>query len=207
MPPPAAASACGRTPQAFAPCSGASGIEGGVPPGRDRRGFVFDALTFSCRWRRASAATSASVSPPNVARDAVRRDAAVLDHIDVVGDCQRALDVLVDEQDRLAGVARERRDELVDGLAGARIDARGRLVDEIDRRLGHQAARDLDLALLAAGELAGRLVALLARHREARIGLFELAPQLRLGHARMQSPSLRFDSTVRCGKRLGRCGR
>ena len=83
----------------------------------------------------------------------------------MVGDAERAVDVLVHEQDGFA-VAREAGDDLVDLRRDPRLDAGGRLVDQQHLRVAHQGARDLQLALLAAGERAGGLLAPLRQDGE-----------------------------------------
>ena len=52
-------------------------------------------------------------------------------------------------------------------VACLRVEPHRRLVEEDEARLEHQRARDLDELLLAAGELAGVLVASLGDQREA----------------------------------------
>src|SRR3989441_8427202 len=82
-----------------------------------------------------------------------------------VGDLKRSFDVLVDQQDRLA-LRRQAFDRLVDDGRDAWLDASGRLVDEQDGGIVHQAAGDLKLALLSAAQRASRLPAPVTQHRE-----------------------------------------
>src|SRR5437667_9946791 len=74
----------------------------------------------------------------------------------VVGDLLCPPDVLFDQQYRLAG-HREFFDQGI-GLRGdPRLDTRRGFVDEDEAGIGHQAARPLELPLLAAAEGAGGL--------------------------------------------------
>ncbi len=75
-------------------------------------------------------------------------------HRHVIGDVERALDVLIDQQDRLAG-ARQLGDQAIDAGGDARFDARRRLVDQEHRGIVQERTRDLQLPLLAAGKRAG----------------------------------------------------
>src|SRR5262249_10333525 len=119
-------------------CSGASAVDVGVPLRREGRAACRAITAPTCRSMSARIEPAGDECVRVAAKRRARpvcRDAAVFDDVDVVCDRQRALDVLVDEQDRLGGVAGERLDQLIDVLAGAWIDAGGGLVDEIDRRL------------------------------------------------------------------------
>src|SRR5207245_2950861 len=62
---------------------------------------------------------------------------AEVDEVDVVGDVDRGLDVLVDEEDRAPEGALRLQEELVGLRAQRGREAGGRLVDEDDRRVGH----------------------------------------------------------------------
>ena len=87
-------------------------------------------------------------------------------HDDPVGrQPQAEADVLLDEQDRLAGVAHQD-DVLEDLLERLRVEAERRLVEEHELRVEHQRARELDHPPLAAGEVAR----LLGRRARARPG-------------------------------------
>src|SRR6476660_4186384 len=125
--------------------SSRSAVAAGIEPARDERlGVATELLARALRQHRAG--------PHDV---------------DVVRDLERALDVLVDQEDRLA-LRGQAADQLVDERGHARLDTGGGLVDEEDDRIVHQAAGDLELALLAAAEGAGRLPAPLPQHRTAR---------------------------------------
>src|SRR5262249_58613129 len=84
-------------------------------------------------------------------------------------DLDGALDVLVDEQDRLA-FARQLLDQVVDERGDARLDSGGGLVDQEQGRIVHKAARDLELALLPAAQGARGLSAPLPQYGEALVG-------------------------------------
>ena len=106
-----------------------------------------------------------------------RREPAVLEVQDAVGDVEDAV-VVGDEQDRRAALARERL-HAIDDFAARRLVERGRrLVGEHHGRLADERARDRDALALAAGELLGTLVRVLAEAHglEHRVG-----PALQLG--------------------------
>ena len=89
----------------------------------------------------------------------------VREHVGPVGERDRALRALLDEQDRDAAVAdlRERREDRVDE---GRREAERRLVEEEHVGRGDERAADRELLLLAAGERAGLAVAEVGEHRE-----------------------------------------
>src|SRR5579872_661503 len=103
--------------------------------------------------------------------------------VDVIGDLQCAANVLIDEKNRLALVAREALNPPIDLRAGLGIYARRRLIDEVDVGIDQQAARHLQLALLAAGQLACRLASLLRQHRELRAGALDALVDLRFAES------------------------
>src|SRR5712671_326114 len=74
---------------------------------------------------------------------------AALDHVMAVGDADQRLDVLVDDQDRLAG-GLERREALPDLGTDERREPLGRLVEDQEARISHQRAADRQHLLLAA---------------------------------------------------------
>src|SRR5262249_28274759 len=82
---------------------------------------------------------------------AFRQDRPCSHYVDVVCDLKRALDVLIDQQDRfvLGGKAL---DQFVNYCRYAWLDARGGLVDEEGAGVMHQAACDFQLALLPAAQ-------------------------------------------------------
>ena len=88
-------------------------------------------------------------------------DPAAGDHGDAVGELLGLLHVVGGEEDRLAEVA-QARDHAPCLAAGRRVEAGGRLVEEEQLGVADQRDRDVEAALLAAGELAGALVRLLA---------------------------------------------
>src|SRR5260221_14159912 len=93
-------------------------------------------------------------------------DAPVLDDVGAVGERQRESRHLVDEQDGRGFRAQplERREQIVDPL---RPEAERRLVEQQQPRPRHQAARDGEHLLLAAGEQPRALVQALAQTGKA----------------------------------------
>ena len=81
-----------------------------------------------------------------------------------VGDRDQRLDILVDHQDRLAGLLQPRQ-ALPDFLPDQRRQTFGRLVENEQPRIGHQRAADRQHLLLAAGQQIAHLV---GAFREAR---------------------------------------
>src|SRR5437764_11040220 len=79
-------------------------------------------------------------------------DFAALDQIITIGDADERRDVLVDHQDRLAGVL-EPREALPDFGADERCEPLGRFVQDQEPRVGHQRATDRQHLLFAAGAL------------------------------------------------------
>ena len=84
---------------------------------------------------------------------------------DLVAELDGLVDVVRDEEDRLAQLALEAEELVLELVADDRVDRRERLVHEHHRRVGRQRTGDADPLLLAAGELAG--VALGERRVEA----------------------------------------
>ena len=85
-------------------------------------------------------------------------DAPVAHDEDPVAKADQLLHLGRDDDDR-AALLGERRDEAVDLLLGADIDAAGRLVDDDDARLDQHHLGEQQLLLVAAGELAGEQIA------------------------------------------------
>ena len=76
-------------------------------------------------------------------------------HRHLVAEFDRLVDVVGDEEDRLAQFALQPQEFVLQLLADHRVDRRERLVHEHDRRVGGQRARDPHPLLLPPGELAG----------------------------------------------------
>src|SRR5262249_18683678 len=76
-------------------------------------------------------------------------DFAALDQIMTIGDADQRRDVLVDHQDRLAGIL-EAREAVPDFGADERCESLGRFVQDQEPRVGHQRATDRQHLLFAA---------------------------------------------------------
>ena len=83
---------------------------------------------------------------------------AVVEHDDVVGNLHHHRHVVLDQQDRDVVFVADGEQELVELGALARIEAGGRLVEAEQHRIGAHGAGDLEPALRAVGQLAGRIV-------------------------------------------------
>src|SRR6266550_6913179 len=94
-------------------------------------------------------------------------DAAVLQHIGVVGEPQRGGGHLLDQDDRRSLLA-QRADRARDLLHQQRREPHRRLVHEDDARLRHQASGDRQHLLLAARKRARKLAAPFTQDRETR---------------------------------------
>ena len=125
---------------------------------------------------------------------ATERDRALRQHRDLVGDLERVTHVLLDEQQRRAGVA-DRGEVAVHLVDDDRREPERELVgDEQARRL-HQHAREREHPLLAARERAGDLLAPLAQAGEQLVRTVER--RRRPGaRTRAGTPAPRFSSTV-----------
>ena len=85
--------------------------------------------------------------------DAFDGEKAVADLQDAVGD-RADLRVVRDDEERAVLLLGQRAEHLEDLAADLRVEVRGRLVGEQDRRLARQGPGDRDALLLAAGEIA-----------------------------------------------------
>ena len=83
---------------------------------------------------------------------------AVVEHDDMVGNLHHDRHVVLDQQDRGVVVVADRAQERVEIGRFARIEAGGRLVEAEQHRIGAHGAGDLEPALGAVGQLAGRIV-------------------------------------------------
>ena len=89
--------------------------------------------------------------------------AALLEHRDAVAELDRLVDVVGDEDDRLAQALLQAQQLVLEALAVDRVDGAEGLVHEHQRRVGGQGAGHADALALAAGELRGVAVARLGR--------------------------------------------
>ena len=76
-------------------------------------------------------------------------------HRDLVAELDGLVDVVGDEDDRLAELALQAQELVLQLLAHHRVDRRERLVHEHHRRVGRERPGDADALLLSAGELRG----------------------------------------------------
>ena len=83
---------------------------------------------------------------------------AVVEHDDVVGDPHDDAHVVLDQQHRDAVLVADEAQQLVQLGGFARVEAGGRLVEAEQRRVGAHGAGDLQPALGAIGQVAGRVV-------------------------------------------------
>src|SRR5262245_57679534 len=97
---------------------------------------------------------------------------AKLEHIEMVGNTYALAYVLVHQQDGDA-LCRQPMDELVDLGTDAWGDHGRRLVEQQDARPQSKRPAELEEALLAAAHRAGEIAALVAQHRELRIGALQ----------------------------------
>src|SRR5436190_11270913 len=102
-------------------------------------------------------------------------DAAVLEDVAVVGDVERHVGVLLDQQQRRAAVAVDAHDDLEDLARQPRREAEARLVEQDHLRRRHQGARDAEHLLLPAREQPGFLVRALAQDREVAVDHLHVA--------------------------------
>ena len=129
--------------------------------------------------------------------------AALAEDRDAVADLDRLVDVVRDEDDRLAQLLLQAQELVLEPRAHDRVDRAERLVHQHQRRVRGERAREADALALAAGELGREAlpVRLPGRGRRARAAR-RRAP----GSAVRCQPSSRgtvpmFPSTVMCGKR------
>ena len=128
--------------------------------------------------------------------------AALLQDRDPVAHLDRLVDVVGDEEDRLAQLGLEAQELVLQALAVDRVDGAERLVHQHHPGVGGQRAGDADALLLAAREL-GRVAVGRARGR-GRSG--RAARSTRAAIRALSQPSSRgtvamFSAIVRCGKR------
>src|SRR5262245_58799640 len=128
--------------------------------------------------------------------------AAHLEQVQMVGDLDGLGDVLIDEQDRHTRYL-YRTQALVDLLGDARRQARRRLVDQQEARLGHQLLGDREHLGLAAGQHRGAQPPLLAQTRERAVGVLEHRVHARSVVAEYPRPKLEVYLHRELGKDVG----
>ena len=106
-------------------------------------------------------------------RRALLEQPAVVHHRDIVGDAQRDVEVVLD--DDVADMARQRLQDLDEVAALGRRQAGGRLVEQDEARRAGQRQRDLELALLAVAQRRDQPVAVVVQMRR-RAGSVRPAP-------------------------------
>ena len=135
---------------------------------------------------------------PQRGRRALEHEAPGRQHVDLVGDGERELQVLLDQQDGVAAFAQPPHD-LLDLQHQSRRQAFRRLVHQDELGVGHQRPSDRQHLLLAAAERTARMVDALAELREFLDDLVEIPalagplPRPLLGareHARRQQQVL-----------------
>src|SRR5438045_9048113 len=77
-----------------------------------------------------------------------------LEQPEVARDTAREAELLLDQEQRDAGLAIEREQDVANLVHEVRLNSLGRLVEDQQRWLDHQRARDRELLLLATRELA-----------------------------------------------------
>ena len=159
------------------------------------------------------AATSLSVSPASSGAER-EPQLAVRDHVRAVGERDRALRALLDEQHREAALA-DRGERVEDDVDDARREPERRLVEEQDVGLRDERARDRELLLLAARERARAPPAELVDDREQLVDALERVAVAAAARRRARGGgSPRPSARRRCGalrerapRRRARCPR
>ena len=121
---------------------------------------------------------------------------------DLVAELDRLVDVVGDEEDRLAELGLQAEELVLELLAHDRVDGRERLVHEHDRRVGGERPGDADALLLPAGEL-GRVA---PGHGRVEADALDELHRARCGHRACRRRAgagtvMTLSTTVRCGKR------
>ena len=124
---------------------------------------------------------------------------AVRDQVGAVGEADRALRALLDEQHRHAAAA-DLGERLEDDVDDLRREAERGLVEEEQPRPGDERAGDRELLLLAARERPRVPAPELAHDREQLVDRVDVGRRARSRRCRAASPSRRFSSTVRSPK-------
>ena len=83
---------------------------------------------------------------------------AVVEHDDVIGNLHDDRHVMLDQQHRSLVIVADRVEQRVQIGRFARVEAGGGLVEAEQHRIGAHRARDLEPALRAVGQFAGRIV-------------------------------------------------
>ena len=102
---------------------------------------------------KSSTKRSAGYISSSAGRRVLGELAALLQDRDAVAHLDRLVDVVGDEHDRLADLALEAQELVLEPLAVDRVDRAERLVHQHQRRVGRQRARHADALALAAREL------------------------------------------------------
>ena len=110
----------------------------------------------SCRAPRYASTTRFVAA--DLIRCSVRDHAAVVHHDHAVARPHDEVEVVLDDEERDAVAIAEREDVLEQLHAERRADSRHRLVEEQDRRLGHQCANQVEQLPLAPGERPGERI-------------------------------------------------
>ena len=119
-----------------------------------------------------------------------------------VAHLDRLVDVVGDEQDRLADLRLEAQELVLQALAVDRVDRAERLVHQHQRRIGRERARDADALALAAGQLRRVAVAQLGRRAtSARAARRPVARTCFLSQPSSFGTTATFSPIVRCGNR------
>ena len=122
---------------------------------------VADTRCSASRFSARSAPTKSSTNglagciSSSVGRRVLREVAAHLQDRDPVAHLDRLVDVVGDEDDRLADLGLQAQELVLEALAVDRVDRAERLVHQHQRRVGGERAGDADALALAAGELRG----------------------------------------------------
>src|ERR1700682_97767 len=117
---------------------------------------------------------------------ALQRDLSRLEHVAAVGDAQRLIHVLLDEQHRHS-LSVDLPDGDENGLHQERRQSQRRLVEKEQARVGHQPARDGQHLLLAARERPGQLPDALAQAGKEREPPLEVLLAVRARAARVSA--------------------
>ena len=119
-----------------------------------------------------------------------------------VAHLDRLVDVVGDEQDRLADLRLEAQELVLQALAVDRVDRAERLVHQHQRRIGRERARDADALALAARQLRRVAVAQLGAERRQLEQLVDPSRRtLSLSQPSSFGTTAMFSPIVRCGNR------
>src|SRR3989442_355805 len=111
---------------------------------------------------------------------ALEGHATLVHDVETIADLAREFQVLLHDEDRASTLLLDPREDGRDLLDDRGLDALGRLVQQEQRRVGHQGSRDGELLLLAAAEVAPPLVQHHGQGREQRKDVVDRFPARRL---------------------------